>query len=462
MENSNSLRTDQALNPTGAGVLDKVVRDVSAALEQRNHDALISAIEGLHPADTADLLEQLPADDRKQFVELSGDGLSADVLTELEEGVRDDVVDALDDSFLAEVVCDLDTDDAVYLLEDLQEERKKEVLDAIPIGDRVAIERSLECPDCSAGRMMQRDFVATPAFWTVGEAIDMMRSRDDLPDDFYEIIVVDANYHPVGTIGLARIMGAKRPVTLDSLMHRDFRSFSSGQTQEDVAYTFKQYHLVSAPVIDEHGRLVGVITIDDALEALDEEAGEDLLRLGGVGDEDLSDTVAETAKQRLPWLAVNLFTAILASIIIAQFDWVIEQIVALAVLMTIVASMGGNAGTQTLTVAVRALATKDLTRTNAWRIISREGMVGLINGLFFAAVMGLATWWWYDDAILGTVLGLAMILNMLVAALAGILVPIGLEKVGADPALASAVFVTTVTDIVGFFAFLGLAALILL
>ena len=450
--------SDETTNAVSQGTAQLVV----AALDSGIRGELLTAIKDVHPADIADLLEQLPAEGRKAFVELAGDDLPPDILAELEEGVRDDVVDALEDSFLAEVVGDLDTDDAVYLLEDMGEERKQEVLDALPIADRVAIERSLDYPDYSAGRMMQRDLVAAPAFWTVGQTIDMMRSRDDLPEDFYEIIVVDPSHRPIGTIGLARIMGAKRPATLDGLMSKDFRSFSAVQPQEDVAYAFNQYHLVSAPVVDETGRLAGVITIDDAMQVLDEETEEDLMRLGGVGDEDLSDTVFEIVKQRLPWLAVNLATAIIASLIIAQFDVVIEQIVALAVLMTIVASMGGNAGTQTLTVAVRALATKDLTATNAMRIISREGLVGLMNGAFFAVVMGAATWWWYADASLGAVLGIAMVINMLVAALAGILVPIGLEKVGADPALASAVFVTTVTDVVGFFAFLGLAALVLL
>ena len=344
----------------------------------------------------------------------------------------------------------------------MDDARKREVLDALPIADRVAIQRSLDYPDYSAGRMMQRELVAAPAFWTVGQTIDMMRARDDLPEDFYEIIVVDPSHRPMGTIALSKIMGAKRPATLDGLMDRDYRSFKVEQPQEDVAYAFNQYHLVSAPVLDETGRLAGVITIDDAMQVLDEESEEDLMRLGGVGDEDLSDTVSEIAKQRLPWLAVNLATAIIASVIIAQFDMVIEQIVALAVLMTIVASMGGNAGTQTLTVAVRALATKDITSTNAWRIISRECLVGIVNGIVFGVVMGVATWLWYGDPGLGVVLGVAMIVNMLVAALAGILIPIGLEKIGADPALASAVFVTTVTDVVGFFAFLGLAAIVLL
>ena len=438
------------------------VRRVLDALDAGERDALLAAIEGMHPADLADLLEQLAPEGRTLFVELSGDALPADVLAELEEGARDEVVAAIDDDVLAEALGELDTDDAVYVLEDLDEARQQDVLDALPTAERVAIQRSLDYPDYSAGRMMQRELVAAPAFWTVGQTIDMMRARDDLPEDFYEIVVGDPGYRPVGTVPLSRIMGSKRPATLDGIMSEDFRRFEVTLPQEEVAYAFNQYHLVSAPVVDENGRLAGVITIDDAMQVLDDEAEEDLLRLGGVGDEELSDSVLEITRQRLPWLAVNLATAIVASIIIAQFDAVIEKLVALAVLMTIVASMGGNAGTQTLTVAVRALATKDLTATNALRIIGREGMVGLLNGLAFAVVMGAATWAWYGDAGLGAVLGVAMIVNMVVAALAGILVPLGLEKVGADPALASAVFVTTVTDVVGFFAFLGLAAIVLL
>lgn len=459
---TNSDETELVSDEAEFAVSKEVVNAIVEALDTRNRDGLLEAIDGIHAADVADLLEQLAPEGREVFVELAGSDLPPDILAELEEGVRDDIVESLDPEFLAEVVGDLDTDDAVYLLEDLDEERKQDVLDALDISDRVAIQRSLDYPEDSAGRMMQRDLVAAPAFWTVGQTIDMMRARDDLPEEFYEIIVVDPSHRPIGTVSLSKVMGSKRPATLDGIMHREFRSFEVTDAQEDVAYAFNQYHLVSAPVVDENGRLSGIITIDDAVQVLDEETEEDLLRLGGVGDEDLSDTVLEIVRQRLPWLVINLLTAILASVIIAQFDAVIESLVALAVLMTIVASMGGNAGTQTLTVAVRALATKDLTSTNAMRIISREALVGFLNGLFFAVVMGVATWLWYGDWMLGSVLGAAMIVNMLVAALAGIFVPIALEKVGADPALASAVFVTTVTDVVGFFAFLGLAGAILL
>lgn len=442
--------------------VQSVADRVSIALEDDNRAALLDAIDDVHPADIADILEQITASSRGDFVRLAGMQFPADVLPELEEGLRDDIIALVEPAYLAEAVGELDSDDAVYLVGNLDEDLKKEVLDTLPISERIGIERSLEYPEYSAGRMMQRDLVAVPPFWSVGQTIDMMRSRTDLPEEFYEIVVIDPSYKPIGTVALSRLMGSRRPVMMEAIMADDFRVIDANDTQEDVGYVFNQYHLVSAPVVDSDGRLAGVITIDDAMQALDEETEEDLLRLGGVGDEELTDSVMDITKQRLPWLAVNLLTAVLASVVIAQFDKVIESIVALAILMTIVASMGGNAGTQTLTVAVRALATKDITSTNAMRIISREGLVGLLNGAIFAVVMGGLTWAWYGDAALGGVLGAAMIINMFVAALAGILIPIGLEKLGADPALASAVFVTTVTDIVGFMAFLGLAAAVLL
>ena len=309
---------------------------------------------------------------------------------------------------------------------------------------------------------MQRELVKAPPFWTVGQMIDYMRAADDLPERFYDIVVVDARARPVGTVPLASIMGARRPVTLSSLMEDDFRTIGVMEPQEDVAYAFNQYHLVSAPVIDGDGRLIGLITIDDAMEVLEDEAEEDLKRLGGVGDEEISDQVWAITKRRFPWLAVNLATAIIASIVIGLFDQAIGQLVALAILMPIVASMGGNGGTQSLTVAVRAIATRDLTPTNAWRVVMRETLVGLTNGVVFAVVIGGVAWAWFGDPMLGVVIGLAMVINMLAAGLAGILIPIWLDRVGADPALASGAFVTTVTDIVGFFAFLGLAVLILL
>jgi len=439
-----------------------LAEQVSDALDTDDRGALLLAIEDAHPADVADVLEQIKPGAREDFVRLAAADFPADVLPELEEGLRDDIVTLVDPDYLAGAVGEMESDDAVYLVENLDDELRREVLDALPTADRIGIERALEYPEDSAGRLMQRDVVAVPPFWNVGQTIDSLRARPEIPEDFYEIVVIDPAYKPIGTVPLSRILGARRPVMIEAIMTEDFRALTVTDPPQDIAYAFNQYHLVSAPVVDDDGRLAGVITIDDALAVLDEETEEDMLLLAGVGDEELTDSVVDIARQRLPWLAVNLVTAILASLVIAQFDKVIESIVALAILMTIVASMGGNAGTQTLTVAVRALATKDLTTTNAMRIVSREALVGLFNGVFFAVLMGGLTWAWYGDPALGGVLGAAMVVNMLVAALAGILIPITLEKLGADPALASAVFVTTVTDVVGFMAFLGLAAAVLL
>jgi len=440
-----------------------LVGAVLAAIEEDSQLTLLQLFEDLHEADIADLIEQIGAEHRRRLVLLWGDHVDGDVLSELEEGVRDEIMEATPDDVLAEAVKDLDTDDVVYLVEDLDTPQKEKLLGSLEIADRVAVEQSLQYEEDTAGRLMQRELVMAPSHWSVGDAIDFMRASEDLPEDFYDVIVVDASLHPIGTVPLSRIMGAPRGAALQSLMHEDFRVIPVDQSQEDVAYAFNQYHMVSAPVVEGTGRLVGVITIDDAMEILEDEAEEDMNRLAGLSDEeDLSSRVWKTTRSRFPWLGVNLFTSILASIVIAQFAGTIEAIVALAVLMPIVASMGGNAGTQTLTVAVRAIATRDLTPANARRIVLREFLVGTANGIVFALIIGVIGFLWYDSVMLGLVLGLAMIGNMIAAGLAGILIPIGLDKLSADPALASGAFVTTVTDIVGFFAFLGLASAMLL
>jgi len=325
------------------------------------------------------------------------------------------------------------------------------------------VERALAWPENSAGRLMQREVVMAPAHWTVGQAIDFMREAKVLPEQFYHVILVDPRLHPVGNVTLGKLMSAQRDTPLAEIIEQVFQIIPAMQDEEDVAYAFNQYHLISAPVVDDAGRLIGMITIDDAMVVLDEEHDEDILRLGGVAEASaLSDTVAATVRRRLPWLAANLVTAILASLVIALFEDVITRFVALAILMPIIASMGGNAGTQSLTVAVRAMATKDLTTSNVWRVIRREAWVGLVNGLVFAVVMGVVGLLWFGSPLLGAVIAGAMVVNMLVAGLAGTIVPVALEKTGVDPALASGTFVTTVTDIVGFFAFLGLAGLVLL
>ncbi|TMV61148.1 magnesium transporter, partial [Thioclava sp. BHET1] len=314
----------------------------------------------------------------------------------------------------------------------------------------------------SAGRLMQRETVVAPEHWTVGETIDFLRAAEWLPDQFYHVILVDPRMKPLGNVTLGRLLSARRDVKLRDITEELFRTIRATEEESEVAYLFNQYHLISAPVVDENDRLVGVITIDDAMNVLDEEHEEDILRLAGVGEGSLSDNWFETTKQRFPWLFVNLLTAILASLVISLFEGTIAKIVALAVLMPIVASQGGNAATQGLAVAVRALATKSLTRSNAWRVIWREIAQGVANGLFFAVIMGVIAYFWFHQPLIGVVIGLAMVINMFAAALAGLLIPLGLEKMGFDPALASGAFVTTVTDVVGFFSFLWLAGIILL
>jgi len=439
-----------------------VVETILDAVEAGDQQKLLALLEPLHAADIADVLEQISRSERAALIELWDIELDGEVLSELEEGVRDEILRDLPDHVLAEAVRDLDTDDVVYLAGDLDEPQQKRLLGSLEDADRAAVEMSLLYGEHTAGRLMQRELVSAPEHWNVGDIIDFMRASDDLPETFYDIFIVDPRMHPIGEVRLSKVMAAARATKLTDLMSADFRTIPVDQEQEDVAYAFNQYHMVSAPVIDADGRLVGVITIDDAMEVLEDEAEEDMKLLAGIGDEELSDSVFETARLRFPWLAVNLATAILASFVIGLFSATIESIVALAILMPIVASMGGNAGTQTLTVAVRALATRDLTSSNAFRIIRREALVGLGNGLVFAVVIGLVGWAWFSMPLLGVVIAVATVINMLVAGLAGILIPIGLEKAGADPALASGTFVTTVTDIVGFFAFLGLAGWVLL
>jgi magnesium transporter len=444
------------------GLSREVIDAVLAAVEAGDAEQLAGLLEPLHEADVADMLEQISRPERRALVALWGAELDGAVLSELEEGGRDEVVAELPDPILAAAVQDLETDDVVYLAEDMEAPQQERILRALDDEDRAAVEQSLLYDEYSAGRLMQREVVVAPEHWTVGDAIDFMRAEEWLPDSFYDLIIVDPRMHPVGLVALGRLMGSARAVPLREIMAEEMRTLKVDQAQEDVAYVFNKYHLISAPVVDPDGRLVGVITIDDAMEVLEEETEEDMRLLAGVGDEELSDGVAEIARGRFMWLTVNLGTAILASAVIAQFTDTIQAIVALAVLMPIVASMGGNAGTQTLTVAVRALATHSLTASNMRRFIGREGLVGLINGVGFALMIGVLAGLYYSNQWLGLVIGVAMIGNMVVAALAGVLIPIGLERLKLDPALASGTFVTTITDVFGFFAFLGLAGTMLL
>jgi magnesium transporter len=443
------------------GLNPAVVDAVLEAVEARDHQVLVDLLEPLHPADIADLLEQISRNERQALIRLWGVQLDGEVLAELEEGVRDEIVAELPDHILAAAVQDLETDDVVYLAEDMEAPEQERILRALDAADRAAVEQSLQYDEYSAGRLMQREVVVAPQHWTVGNAIDFMRAEEWLPDSFYDLIIVNPQMHPVGIVSLGRLMGSARATELKDLMSEDFRTFRADQPQEDVAYEFNKYHLISAPVVDADGRLAGVITIDDAMDVLEDETEEDMRLLAGVGDEELSDGVAEIARGRFIWLTVNLGTAILASAVIGLFTDTIEAFVALAILMPIVASMGGNAGTQTLTVAVRALATRSLTASNMGRFIGREGLVGLINGIGFATMIGVLSTLYFGDTTLGVVIAVAMVGNMVVAAFAGVLIPLALDKLNLDPALASGTFVTTITDVFGFFAFLGLAGVML-
>ncbi|MFY0309576.1 magnesium transporter [Leisingera sp. D0M16] len=441
----------------------KLVAQILEAVEQGDQQTLTELLEDLHAADIADLLEQIDSAERTRLIHLYDREFDGEILSELDDSIREEVISILNPAVLAEAVRELESDDVVDLLEDLEEPQQEAILDVLEDADRVAVEQSLSYPESSAGRLMQREVVMAPEHWNVGQAIDYMRASEDLPEQFYHVVVVDPRAHPIGNVTLGRIMASRREVPLTDLLEDTFQVIPADQDEEDVAYAFNQYHLISAPVVDDEGRLVGVITIDDAMIVLDEEHEEDILRLAGVGEESsLADKVIETTKRRFPWLAVNLVTAVLASLVIALFEDTIAQFVALAVLMPIVASMGGNAGTQSLTVAVRAIATRDLTGSNVWRVIRREVLVGLVNGVIFAVVMAVVGIAWFGSPMLGAVIAVAMVINLVVAGLAGTVIPVLLEKFGIDPALASGAFVTTVTDVVGFFAFLGLAAAVLL
>ncbi len=430
---------------------------IGAAIADRDTLTLKQDVASLHQSEIGDLLEALMPEQRRALVELMGADFDFTALTEVDDAIRMDIVDNLPNEQIAQAVQDLDSDDAVYILEDLDEEDRDEILAQLPFTERIRLRRALDYPEETAGRRMQTEFVAVPPFWTVGQTIDYMREDRNLPDSFSQIFVIDPTFRLLGAVDLDRILRTRRTTRIEEIMHETRHAIPATMDQEEAAQVFEQYDLLSAAVVDENERLVGVLTIDDVVDVIQEEAEEDLMRLGGVGDEELSDRVLAASRSRVPWLLVNLVMAFLAASIIGLFEATIQQIVALAILMPIVAGMGGNAGSQTMTVTVRALATKDLDIYNAGRIIRREIGVGLLNGAIFATLIGLVAGFWFSDPDLGGIIAVAMVVNMLTAALAGILIPLLLDRFGADPAVASAVFVTTTTDVVGFFAFLGLA-----
>jgi len=431
---------------------------IGAAIADRDTLTLRKDVGALHQSEIGDLLEALIPEQRRALVQLMGAEFDFTALTEVDEAIRLDIVESLPNAQIAQAVQQLDSDDAVYILEDLDPADQDEILAQLPFTERVRLRRSLAYPEETAGRRMQTEFVAVPPFWTVGQTIDYMREDQNLPDSFSQIFVIDPTFRLVGAVDLDRILRTKRSVKIEEIMRETRHAIPATMDQEEAARIFEQYDLLSAAVVDENDRLVGVLTIDDVVDVITQEAEEDLLRMGGVGDEELSDSVLAAGRSRVPWLLVNLVTAFLAASVISLFDATIEQVVALAVLMPIVAGMGGNAGSQTMTVTVRALATGDIDIYNAGRIIRRELGVGLLNGIIFATLIGVVAGAWFQSPQIGGIIAAAMVINMFVAALAGILIPLLLDRIGVDPAVASSVFVTAVTDVVGFFGFLGLAS----
>lgn len=444
------------------GLDNETVQFIRESLDDEDIQSVREQIAELHSADIADLIEYLKPKHRTKLIEVADDLIEAEVYTDLDESVREDLVDDMNAVEIAELVNELEIEDAIEVLQDLEAKEQREVLNELSTEDRLVIEEGLSFTEDTAGRLMQRGFIAVPEYWDIGQMIDYMRETDDLPTEFYEIFVVDPRHHPIGTISLDHAMRSRRSVLVNEIMNREQKLVEVDMDQEEVAYLFKQYRLSSAAVVNDNGALIGVITIDDIVDVISEEAEEDILRLGGVSDDDLFGSFLDTTRTRFTWLLVNLFTAVLASIAISFFDATLEKVIALAVLMPIVASMGGNAGTQTLTVAVRALATKELTASNMHRILGKEAMVAFLNGSAFAVLIGLTAWFWFSDPTIGWIIAVSMVLNMVIAGVSGMAIPITLDRYNIDPAVASSVFVTTITDIVGFVAFLGIASLVLM
>ena len=433
------------------------VRAVLDAVEAGDDEAARALVEPLHPADIADLFELTPQEERGHLAKALSDLLDADVFAEMNDYVREDLIDALEPHEVAGIAAELDTDDAVAIIEDMDVEDQREVLRAMEPDDRAAIEEALSYPEESAGRLMQRELIAVPEHWTIGDTLDYLRGHDDLTTDFWEIFVVDAAHHPVGTCALSWVLRTPRHVPVAEVMKREQTLIPVEMDQEEVALRFQKYALISAAVTDPSGRLVGMITVDDIVHIIQQEAGEDVLRLSGAGEGDINQPIRFTVRTRLTWLVVNLATAILASSVVGLFQGEIARFALLAVLMPIVSGMGGNAGTQTLAVVVRALATNQLTSSNTARMIMRELRIAIANGATLGLLIGMGTFVIFGNRDLSIVIGLAMIINNLIAGLSGVIVPVALDKANIDPAVSSAVFVTTMTDVMGFLSFLGLA-----
>jgi magnesium transporter len=467
MSESENIATAAPAEENGTSAMDdedrlrpKFVERVLDAVDAGDDETARELVAPLHPADIADLIELAARDEREGLVKALAGIISPDVLAEMNDYVREGLLDEMEPQQVADIAGQLETDDAVALIEDLDKDEQQAVLEAMEPDDRAAVEEALGYPEESAGRLMQRDLCAVPEHWKVGQVIDYLRSNSDLPTDFWEVFVVSPAHHPIGTCKLSTILRTSRNTPVTEIMASEQTLIPVDMDQEDVALRFQKYALVSAAVVDDEDRLVGMITVDDVVHIIQEEAGEDVLLLSGAGGEDINEPVRLTVRRRLFWLVINLGTAIIAASVVSFFQGEIGKYAVLAVLMPIVAGMGGNAGTQTLAVAVRALATNQLTESNTIRAFGRELTIALANGLSLGVLIGVGVTLIFHNPLLGAVMGAAMVINNLAAGLGGIFVPVTLDRFRVDPAVSSAVFVTTITDVTGFFSFLGLASLV--
>jgi magnesium transporter len=431
----------------------------SEKIEIGNVEFINQTLKDLHEADVANLIENLSVGTRIKLIELESFNINPEIFIELNESVQSEVLQLLSIDSVIKIIRRLESDNAIKILENLEKDAKEKVLERLPPKDKFLLEEGLSYPEDSAARIMQREFTAVPSNWTVGQTIDYLREDKDLPEEFLEIFIVDSDFKPIGTVPSSRVLRTSRELKMNSIMNEMPVLISANMDQEEVGQAFENYNLVSAGVVNKNNKLVGMITVDDVVTVVQEEAEEDVLRLAGVGDEEITDSVMVKTKRRFNWLLLNLFTALLATWVISNFGASIEQMVALAFLMPIVASMGGNAGMQTLAVTIRAIATKELSKSNFNRVVGKEFLIGILNGLIFAIITGVIVQLWFKQLNLSLLIGVSMILNMIVAGLFGILVPVSLKKLNIDPALASSVFVTTITDVIGFLSFLGLGSI---
>ena len=432
-------------------VLSKKIKDNDTAFLNRT-------LKELHPSDSADLIENLIPENRTKLIEIEGFNLDPEIFIELNESIQTEIFILLSTESIVNILRRLESDNALKILENLDEKKKNTVLDKLPPKDRFILQEGLSYPEDSAARIMQREFTAIPSNWSVGQTIDYLRENKDLPEEFLEIFIVDSDFKPIGTVPSSKVLRASRDSKMNLIMSEMQVLIPVDMDKEEVGRIFENYNLISAGVVDKTNKLVGMITGDDVVTVVKEEAEEDVLRLAGVGDEEITDSVLKKTKRRFNWLLLNLFTALLATWVISKFGATIEQMVALAFLMPIVASMGGNAGMQTLAVTIRAIATKELSSGNLTQVVTKEFIIGVLNGIIFAAITALIVQLWFKEINLSILIAVAMVLNMMVAGLFGILVPVSLKKLNIDPAIASSVFVTTITDVIGFLSFLGLGA----